>query len=268
MRRAKGLLLDVEGVLVGDKRYRAVEGAVGFIGTIRGRGMPLRLITNNTTDSKPSLVAKLARAGFDFTPDEVHTCTGVAVTRLRSLGAKRCLVLGSAELAGIFADAGFEISEDSRVDALVVGLDLELTYERLRLACDAVGRHGAAFLALHRNRTLPDALGRVSPSVGPIVEAVRYATLVEPMVVGKPDPAYFQTALAELGLPPQAVLVVSDDPFSDLAGAKRLGMLTALVLSGKYRDAGIVDQIDPAERPDLIRPSIGDLLDTDVLAGR
>jgi ribonucleotide monophosphatase NagD (HAD superfamily) len=55
------------------------------------------------------------------------------------------------------------------------------------------------------------------------------------------------------------VLVVSDDPFSDLAGAKRLGMRAAFVLSGKYRERSVIDQVPASERPDVIVDAIGDL---------
>jgi HAD superfamily hydrolase (TIGR01458 family) len=267
MTKAAGLLLDVEGTLVGDKRYQAIEGAVAFVRAVRRLGLPVRLITNNTTDSRLTLVEKLSRAGFDFTLDELHTCIAAAVTRLRSLKARRCLVLGSAALKQMFADEGFAVADDSNVDAVVVGLDTGLTYDRLRLACDAVDRRGATLLALHRNRTYPDAQGRASPSVGAIVEAVRYATMVEPLVIGKPSADYFRQALDDLGVPAGSVMVVSDDPFSDLAGAKRLGMLAAFVLSGKYPDARVLERIDEAQRPDVTVPTIGDLLGTNLLGG-
>lgn len=257
-----GLLLDVEGTIVGDKRYLPIAGAVEFVRTMRQRGLPIRLITNNTTDSKPALVAKLERAGFDFKLEELHTCIGAAMTRLRSLGAKRCFVLGSPALRQMFADEGFAVVDDSEVDAVVVGLDTGLTYERLRLASEAVGHRRATFLALHRNRAYPDEQGRSSPSVGAIVEAIRYATLVEPELIGKPSEAYYQQVMDDIAVPAHGLLVVSDDPFSDLAGAKRLGMQTAFVLSGKYGDATVLDRIDSAEWPDLTVKTIADLLQT------
>ncbi len=258
--RIKGFLLDVEGTLVLDKRYQPIEGAVEFIQRLRQANLPLRLITNNTTDSKASLVSKLARAGFDFTSDELHTCIGAAVSHLRSTGATRCLILGGETLRELFAAEGFTVVDGSEVDAVVVGLDTGLTYERLSLACDAVSRRGASLIALHRNRILLDSLGRSSPSVGAIVEAIRYATQVEPTVIGKPSPAYYQQALNDIALPTESVLVVSDDPLSDLAGAKRMGMRAAFVLSGKYRQPSIVDSIPEPQRPDLVVERIGDLL--------
>jgi HAD superfamily hydrolase (TIGR01458 family) len=256
----RGLLLDVEGTLVGDKRYQPIAGAVEFVRTCRERGLPLRVITNNTTDSRPRLIEKLARAGFDFTIDELHTCVAAAVAHLRASGATRCLVLGSAGLARMFADEGFTVSDDSAVDAVVIGLDTEFTYERLRLACDAVSRQNAALLALHRNRVYTDSQGRCSPSAGAIVEAIHYATQVGPIVIGKPSPDYFRQALDDLAVPAGEVLVVSDDPFSDLAGAKRMGMQAAFVLSGKYDKTSVLDSIPAAEQPDAIVNAIGDLL--------
>jgi len=257
--RVEGFLLDVEGTLVLSKRYEPTEGAVEFIRRLREAGVPFRLITNNTTESKASLVDKLARGGFDFTIDEVHTCTGAAVSHLKGEGVTRCLILGGSTLRGLFAAEGFTIVDESEVDAVVVGLDTDLTYERLSLACDAVSRRGALLIALHRNRLLLDPRGRSAPSVGAIVEAIRYATQVEPVVIGKPSPAYYRQALNDLSLREGQVLVVSDDPFSDLAGAKRMGMRAALVLCGKYRERSVVDSIPQAERPDLVVGTLADL---------
>lgn len=257
--RVRGFLLDVEGTLVVDKRYQPVEGAMESVRRLRQAGLPLRLITNNTTDSRASLLDKLVQAGFDFTMDELHTCVGAAVTHLRTVGAARCLILGTAALKQMLADEGLTIMDSSEVDAVVVGLDTDLTYERLRLACSAIARKGASLIALHRNRLFVDSQGRCSPSVGAIVEAIRYATRVEPALIGKPSPTYFQQALDDIALSPECVMVVSDDPFSDLAGAKRMGMQAAFVLSGKYRERSVVDSIPPPHRPDVIANTIGDL---------
>ena len=258
--QVRGFLLDVEGVLVADKRYQAVAGAVEFVRQVREGDVPFRLITNNTTDSRAALLEKLARAGFDFTLDELLTCPVAAASHLRTRGAKRCLVLGVDGLRQIFTDEGFEVTDAAEVDAVVVGLDTDLTYERLRLACDAVARHQADLIALHLNRVYTDGQGRCAPSVGPIVEAVRYATQVEPTVIGKPSPTYFQQALDQVAVVPESVMVVSDDPFSDLAGAKRMGMAAAFVLSGKYPASVVVEGIAEAQRPDVVVGRIGDLL--------
>ena len=122
--KLSAFLLDVEGVLVADKRYTAVDSAAEFISKVRAAGCPLRLITNNTTDDRTTLIDKLTRAGFDFTLEELHTCTAAAVDRLRALGARRCLVLGNEALQRIVADAGFELADDSRQKLIYEKQDL------------------------------------------------------------------------------------------------------------------------------------------------
>ena len=84
--KIRGLLLDVEGVLVADKRYTAVATAVDFIRSVRTTKCPFRLISNTTTDDRASIIEKLTQAGFDFTAGELHTCTTAAILRLRGQG--------------------------------------------------------------------------------------------------------------------------------------------------------------------------------------
>lgn len=45
----------------------------------------------------------------------------------------------------------------------------------------------------------------------------------------KPDPRAFQHALQQLGILPAAVIFVGDDPISDIAGARALGMIAVQV---------------------------------------
>ena len=113
---------------------------------------------------------------------------------------------------------------------------------------------------MHHNRLYYNEAGRPAPSVGALAAAIEYATQSEGVVIGKPSAAYFQQALDDLGVPAADVLVISDDPYSDLAGARRMGMRAAFVLSGKYADDSVLTQVPPPERPDVVVPRIGDLL--------
>jgi 2-haloacid dehalogenase len=46
----------------------------------------------------------------------------------------------------------------------------------------------------------------------------------EEMGIAKPDPRFFSTALEALGLPPEEVLCVGDNPVSDIGGAQAAGI--------------------------------------------
>ena len=79
--------------------------------------------------------------------------------------------------------------------------------------------------------------GRLSLDVGPFVAALEYAAGVEAIVVGKPAPAFFHAAVADLGLPPGEVLMIGDDVEADVLGAIAAGLQGVLVRTGKFEPA-------------------------------
>nr|XP_038036794.1 phospholysine phosphohistidine inorganic pyrophosphate phosphatase isoform X4 [Anas platyrhynchos] len=74
--------------------------------------------------------------------------------------------------------------------------------------------------------------------VGAYMKALEYACDVEAEVVGKPAKAFFESALAEMGVPPQEAIMIGDDIVSDVGGAQQCGMRAVQVRTGKYRARG------------------------------
>lgn len=70
--------------------------------------------------------------------------------------------------------------------------------------------------------------------------------------MGERAPAFFEMAAATLGVPVDRLAVVGDDPETDVEGARRAGLFTIQVRTGKGEMAG------PREA-DLIIDSILDL---------
>jgi putative hydrolase of the HAD superfamily len=62
----------------------------------------------------------------------------------------------------------------------------------------------------------------------------------------KPDPGFFEFALAKAGCRADEVLFVGDSPEHDIAGAKPLGMQTALMSEPGLEPPGTVGDVDPA----------------------
>jgi 4-nitrophenyl phosphatase len=166
------------------------------------------------------------------------------------------LVVGGRGLREAVLEAGYALAEDGEAAAVVVGLDTELTYARLKAACSAI-RRGARFVATNLDANLP-VEGELWPGAGAIVAAIRTATGREPVSVGKPEPYPFRMALERLGTRPQETLMVGDQVATDIVGAVRLGMRTALVLTG------VVTSLEEAEggevRPDVVARDLADLL--------
>ncbi|HZE88530.1 MAG TPA: HAD hydrolase-like protein, partial [Verrucomicrobiae bacterium] len=74
-----------------------------------------------------------------------------------------------------------------------------------------------------------------------------------------PSRRFFDLALADVGLPPDQVLVVGDDVVNDVLGGASAGCRTALVRTGRY-EPGAAEAAEA--KPDLVLDSIADLLRT------
>ncbi|MBI1756886.1 MAG: HAD-IIA family hydrolase [Fimbriimonas ginsengisoli] len=116
-------------------------------------------------------------------------------------------------------------------DAVVVGICRSLSYDLLDQAMNLILR-GALFVATNRDATYPLEDGCLSPGAGAIVAALEACTGVSPVVVGKPEPTLILQLLEEIGVEPEAALVVGDRVETDLEAGRRAGCDTHLVLTG------------------------------------
>src|SRR3972149_1587706 len=69
-------------------------------------------------------------------------------------------------------------------------------------------------------------------AAGTILAALEASTGVKPIIIGKPERALLDSALAQLGAEPEETLVVGDRVETDVAAGQKGGCHTALLLSG------------------------------------
>jgi len=97
--------------------------------------------------------------------------------------------------------------------------------------------------------------GGLQLDAGPFVAALQYASGAEPLVLGKPAPEFFHTALQRLQSRAEDSLMIGDDIRGDIDGAQRAGLKAMLVRTGKFRP----EDLQGAIRPDAVAASIADL---------
>jgi 4-nitrophenyl phosphatase len=134
-------------------------------------------------------------------------------------------------------------------DAVVVGLDPNLTYARLVVASDSI-RAGAHFIATNRDPIYPTERG-LRPGAGSLVIAVEAATGVVPISIGKPAPFLLEAAAHVVGREPSEAIMIGDGISTDLAAAHAVGARCILMLTG-VTTREQVDALPPAERPTAI----------------
>jgi HAD superfamily hydrolase (TIGR01458 family) len=235
---AKGVLLDLAGVVYqGDQ---ALPGAADAIGRLRSSGFSVRFLTNTTRTPKHRIIARLKSMGLSIAAEEVFTPSQAARAWLSSRQLTPFLVVHPdlvEEFAGLAGTAG---------EAVVLGdVGETLTYAQLNDAFrQLIG--GAEFVALANNRTFKDRDGELSLDAGPFVAALEFATRRQAIVLGKPSPEFFATALASIGCGLEDAVMVGDDAEADVAGALSAGVGRALLVrTGKYRP-GDEARVDPA----------------------
>ncbi len=250
----RGVVLDLDGVI-----YRGetpLPGAREFCAYLQAQGLPFVFATNNSTRTPQQYAERLQRMGILVEPDRIVTSALVAAEFLRTHAGPNTpvYVIGGEGIRQALLEAGCVLSEDPEaVRFVVVGLDVELTYGKLRAACRAL-RKGAGFLAANCDPVLP-VDEDLWPGAGAIVAALRYATGRDPVVVGKPERPLLLAALRRLGRKPQEAVMVGDQLGTDVAGAVRVGMRSVLVRSGVSESPGAEDI-----HPDLIVRDLLELL--------
>ena len=252
-------LLDIEGTIVLDKKYTPVPGAVNWFNRLVGHGNFARLVTNNTTESPDDLYDILRVKGFCFEKSDYFTCLTEAVARMKRRHIKSCMVLGKKAVKIYLEKGGIRSLDSTNVDSVLVGYDPTLTYSKLNMAASAVADNHAQLFTLHRNRRFVNEEGDIVISAGPIAAALENATLTRAIVCGKPNRRFFLDCLKGWDIPPKNILMVSDDPFADLIGAKKIGFKTAWVLTGSQRNPMASHKIHREYRPDYIFKSVVDI---------
>ena len=247
------ILLDVDGVL--HVSGNPIPGAGEAVRELRREGHRLRFVTNSTTRSRAALAHDLREMGIELDDDELQTTPRAAA---RALAGKRVLAL---TMPAIVEDLqGVELCGDSAEAVLVGGADEDpeqtgavFSYVNLARAFAELDA-GAELYCLHKNAWWQTQRGPLLDA-GAFVAGLEYATGVDATVLGKPSPAYFVAALEALDADPEMTWMVGDDFESDIAGAQRHGMRTALVRTGKFRP----DALERAGvRPDAILSSVAD----------
>lgn len=256
----RGYLIDIEGVLVHDKRNRPVDGAVAWLEAVAAAGLPFCLVSNNTTHRPGDLAAALADAGFPVTGDHLLTALGLGLRWLREGSRRRILWLGQDNLRDYLADEGFKLVAKGSCDAVVLGANPRLEVRDLESALGPILDEGTDLVCLNRNMFFKDGQGirRFGPGAwAAVLESLGGSGRV--VTVGKPSESIYNEGLKRIGAAPSEALFISDDPIADLTTANRLGMRTAFVLTGKYPDHEVLGRIDQERWPDIICARLGDL---------
>jgi HAD superfamily hydrolase (TIGR01450 family) len=248
------VVLDLDGTLY--RGSRLFDATLPFLAQLRAWNIGCTFLTNNTSRSKADYVAKLRGFGIEANEVQIYTPADSTIVYLRQNFArvKQIAVLGTPSLCQQLEEAGFQVTWDSP-QAVVVGFDTTLTYERLCRAAYWISQ-GLPYIATHPDLVCPTDEPTVLVDCGAICACLTAATGRTPLVLGKPDPSILLDLCARHGVGPRQLAMVGDRLYTDMAMAKKAGTLAVLVLSG---EATAADVAGSQEQPDLVVADIGEL---------
>ncbi len=247
------LLADLDGVV-----YRGSAAIPHAVESINRTAEHCRVgyITNNASRTAESVAEHLRGLGLTVRTDEVVTSAQAAVALLRGLvpAGATVLVVGGEGLSSEVVKAGFVVTDsaDDAPAAVIQGFSPSVGWNQLAEASFALAldQHGAGipWVATNTDWTIPVARG-IAPGNGTLVSAVHSAVGRLPVVAGKPEVAIFREAVDRFGT--ADALFLGDRLDTDILGANRAGLASALVLTGIDRAKQVL-AADQGSRPRYI----------------
>lgn len=250
-------LLDLDGVVyIGGT---PIPGAPEALHQAKQRGMRLAYVTNNASRTPAAVAALLGGMHVPAEPGDVVTSAQAAARLLADklpAGAP-VLVIGTTALRLAVRERGLRpvSSAAESPQAVVQGFGPGIQYQTLAEGGLAV-RAGATFVGTNADSTLPGPRG-IQPGNGSLLQVIAYATGVEPVIAGKPEPPLHRESVIRTGA--RHPLVVGDRLDTDIEAACRAGCDSLLVLTGVSRPADVVTA-PPQQRPTYIGETLDALL--------
>ncbi len=249
------LFLDLDGVI-----YKGPHAVPHAVKAINDASVVRGYLTNNASRTPESVAEHLMSLGLRVQANDVVTSPQAAVRVLAELipAGSLVLVVGGEGLIREVENAGFRVTfeADDKPAAVIQGFSPELGWKNLAEASFALQRdENCVWVATNTDWTIPVEKG-IAPGNGTLVSAVHLAVGRLATFAGKPEKPLFDAARERFSSS-QKPLMVGDRLDTDIAGANKADIDSALVLTG-IDQAKQVLAAAPEEQPTYI---LGDLRD-------
>lgn len=228
LKKYSGYLIDLDGTMY--RGNESIDGAAEFVNKLNEKDIPYLFLTNNSTSTQDVVADKLTSMGIDTSADHIFTSSMATAKYIAQKNPQaRCMVIGEQGLYDAIEREGLIIA-DSSCDYVLIGLDRQITYEKLAQACLAI-REGAVFISTNGDTAIPTERGFL-PGNGALTSVIQVSTGVEPIFIGKPEPIIMNEALEVLGIGKASTLMVGDNYQTDILAGINTDVDTLMVFTG------------------------------------
>jgi HAD superfamily hydrolase (TIGR01458 family) len=235
----KGILSDIDGTLY--FKGKPTQGAIKTVSKIRKKGIKLLFFTNTDSKSPQTVFKTLIDYGFEVDYDEIYTPIIALKEFLNENLDKKSYFITTKEIQKEFQE--FPQVKGSEIPDFVILCDFHDNWDvkRLNQAFKYVLK-GAKLIGSQGNIYYLDRDGEPVLDTGSFIKMISNASNSSAEIFGKPSKHFYNQALKRINLDKNEVVVVGDDPFSDIQGALNAHLKGILVRTGKgksYEDSNI-----------------------------
>jgi HAD superfamily hydrolase (TIGR01450 family) len=258
----EAVLLDLDGTVYHEDH--ALPGAVELIRRLQDRQKKYACLTNSTS-SPERIAARILQMGVEVDPEHIYPAASAAADYVLEhfarapQGKPRVFNLATEGIHDLLDGKVRWVNGQSEAcDAVICGVPVNdyAGEERQRTAMLLL-REGAALVAICADRVYPSPRG-IEFGVGAMAAMLAYAANVQPIYCGKPEKLFFNELCHRLQVDPGRCVLIGDNPESDIAGAKAVGMKTILTLSG-ITEKDDVSALPAQRKPDAVITDLRDL---------
>jgi HAD superfamily hydrolase (TIGR01450 family) len=223
-----GAILDLDGLL--ESHGQPVPEAAEAFNELSRRGVILRILSNGALRSRRSAAQALRQGGFHLLDEQLYTISYITAAYLREVGARSAWVMTGG--AGLDDFTGFRLTQDDPEYIVVGEYRQGFTFANLNHALRLLKR-GAKLVGMDPE-LLDYTFGEPELNPGAWTVMLERASGVPAVYLGKPAPYCFELTLRSMSLRRSRVVMIGDQPGTDILGAKNAAIASILIRTGEY----------------------------------
>ena len=220
------LLIDFDGVI--NLYGKPAPFAKEFFNFLEGKQIPAFVLSNSTLKTSLEVRNFLLKNNL---PSKIPIMTAAdAALKYVEKNYKRVSVYCIAEIKKKFE----KYIDDAEPEAVIVGDLVDGWSVEILNEIFLKVHSGADLVAMHMNRYWSPEENKKVLDAGSFISAIEYAADKKSILIGKPSPIYYRTALEMLGYPNESsFLMLGDDIELDIVPVQKMGGQAILILTGK-----------------------------------
>jgi 4-nitrophenyl phosphatase len=224
----KAFCFDLDGTIYRGKS--GIDSAVKFVHYLQSQQIEPFYVTNNSSKTREMLQQMLKEIGIEAPLEHIYSSSLATAKYVAKICPdNKVNVVGEQGIRTALEQEGLEIT-DEQSSVLVMGIDRQMTYEKLVQASTYV-QNGAQLIGTNGDIKFPTE-HVFAPGNGSFVHLVANVAGVTPTFVGKPSPVMLQIIAEEHQFTKEELVMVGDNYDTDILCGINYGCDTIHVNTG------------------------------------